>query len=743
MKLTKEKSTLTVEGDPGPEAGANQEVEVTGKLMWRDRTPILTGALFQPTAPAPPSPLPVAGEPPQIDSIADFVVKAQRSKGLYPQGYIEASNLAGIVTFCGKVLGKNVLFVQGGNDGGVAVAWSGGNLIPELEPGQLVEMSGHSDIGRFPMVFEPTSLKVTGWGTLPKPAEYSSDLADSGRAQGRWVEVKGVIRSERADGALSLMTGEGAVEVWVGRRQATNAKVRVDTLVRLRGVLSMSPARQARLLVPGPEFIEVDEESPAEPFAVPRFSIAELGGLTLKPERLRRMKLCGVVTCLLRKGMYVQDETGGAFVETPEGLAAKPGDLVEVVGFPNRQASLVVSGALIRKTGTRPLPTPLVLAAGQNRKTNYEAVLIRTEAVVLEQSKIWDGEVLTLQAGRLTIEAALIRQDKKADRLRVFQPGSRVAVTGVWHVQSGNNVFGGDGADSQSVAAGLRIWLQTAADVVLIERPPWWTWGRISLVLALFAGALLGALEWVRILRRRVAQRTRELQATMRQLEQKTHAAAVLAERDRLAGEIHDSVEQGLTAIMLQLDMADNHLENSPQARNILRTARNMADFSRAEVQHAVWDMLSPLLANADFSTALKHVANQVSSSFVVVSVEIVGTPHPLPSSDEHHLLRIAQEAITNASKHAQAKIIRVTADYSGPELKLTIADDGVGFVPREVKSDGQSGHFGLKGMRNRAKRIKAQLEVASEMGKGTVITIRKRMNHGQPAAASRKRELL
>jgi signal transduction histidine kinase len=731
MKLRIGRSTLVVEGDAGSEFVTNQEVEVTGKLTWRNRTPVLTEGRFQPaTAPATAS-LAMVREPQRLKSIASFVAAVQRSTQLYPRGRLEGSNLVGIVTFCGNVLGKNVIFVQGGKEGGIEIGWA--DLEPELEVGQMVEMSGRADIDRFPVVFEPTRFQVTGWGTLPEPVEFSANLTTNGTAQARWIEAKGVIRSESTNGLMSLITREGALEVWMGHRPSPGAPVYLDALVRMRGVLSCDPAHRARLLVPGPAFVEIEAEPPADPFALPSFSIAELYGLTWEPEHLRRMRVCGVVTCVLKKGVYIQDETGGVFVEAPEGPAVQLGDRVEVVGFPNRRSSVVVSSAVLRKTGTSPMPAPARFVPEQDRRTDYGATVVQAKGVVLEQTKTWQGEELMLQAGSCMLRANLVHRDNGSGRLAVLEPGSLVAVTGVCLFQPDNAAFESENPDSQTGGARFLLRLRTAADVVLLQRPPLWTWKRVSVVLALFAGALLGALGWVRMLRRRVAQRSRELQVTMRQLEQKTHAAAVLAERDRLAGEIHDSVEQGLTAIMLQLDRADNHLENSPQARNLLRTARNMAEFSRAEVQLAVWDVQSPLLENADFSTALKHVAEQVSSSLAVVSVEIVGTPYPFRPSHEHHLLRIAQEAITNACKHAQARTIQTTADYSAAQFKLTIADDGVGFVQGEVKSDGQSGHFGLKGMRSRAKKIKAQLEISSAKDKGTIITVCVEKNH-QPS---------
>jgi signal transduction histidine kinase len=302
--------------------------------------------------------------------------------------------------------------------------------------------------------------------------------------------------------------------------------------------------------------------------------------------------------------------------------------------------------------------------------------------------------------------------------------GSRVAVTGVCQVNHSDGIYRDEGRAAAMVTP-LAIWLRTPADVVLLQRPPWWTWKHTVVIVCLFAGGLLAALIWVRTLRRRVRQRTRELQETASRLEKEIHTSAVLAERDRLAGEIHDSVEQGLTAIMLQLDAADKQADNPDAARRCLKLARSMAGFSRGEVQHAVWDLQSPLLENADLGAALTHVANEISSgTSPQVTVNIVGEFHQLPSSVEHHLLRIGQEAITNGVKHAQAKTIQVTLEYSRQELRLSVKDDGVGFVPDAVSMAGQSGHFGLQGIRMRANKINAALTVSSQPGRGTAITV-------------------
>jgi signal transduction histidine kinase len=153
--------------------------------------------------------------------------------------------------------------------------------------------------------------------------------------------------------------------------------------------------------------------------------------------------------------------------------------------------------------------------------------------------------------------------------------------------------------------------------------------------------------------------------------------------------------------------------------------ARRMAGFSRAEVEHAVWDLQSPLLDNADLGTALMHIAGEISSGdSQKVIVNITGRVQPLPSTVEHHLLRIGQEAITNAVKHAQPKTIQVTLDYSDKELRLSVKDDGNGFVPDAPLKGGNTGHFGLKGIRSRARKINGNLSITSQPGQGATVAV-------------------
>lgn len=262
--------------------------------------------------------------------------------------------------------------------------------------------------------------------------------------------------------------------------------------------------------------------------------------------------------------------------------------------------------------------------------------------------------------------------------------------------------------------------------------PPWY---RTSYAYALYllgaGGLIVGFARWFgrraharnRELEKLVAERTAELKVTMQQLKDETRNAATLAERNRLAGEIHDSLQQGLTGLMLQIDATLKLPGLSPDVRSRLNVARNMVSFTRHEVQHAVWDMESPLFAGTELGEALSKIVGLINPGAVRIDVHVSGVPIPLSSTTKHHLLRIAQEAITNAVRHAKAQTIKVQLEYQGDAIALSVTDDGQGFDADSVLATG-IGHFGLRGLRERAAKIDGELRIQSAPGAGASVMI-------------------
>lgn len=722
LKLVRQNSLLRVLGQPQTDLDTNELVAVTGVLIWQaDGTPVLSKPVFAPAPETNPAPSPAAAE---LITISSFVTKAQYPLEPYLLGRMVSPRLSGVVTYCGEVHGTNVLFLQGRNDGGVRLEWGNPTAMPKFKVGQWLEFSGQAVVRKFPVILQPTDVKLAGWGSLPRPEPYATEFARTESAQACWVEATGVGRSRETNGILNLMTKDGPLAVWVNHDTPIVRENYIDAALQVRGVLSLDASRGVQLLVPGPEFVTVQERAPQDPFVIPGFPISRLGALPANPQHQRRMKVMGKVTGRLPAGIFLQDASGGVFVHTTTAATFRAGDQVEAVGFPDRRVtSLILTDALVRKTGETNEPAPQTISLSQKDKIGELAdSLVAVEGILVEQRDTPKRLLLSLQLESRMVEAAYLKQGETT--LPNLTVGSRVAVTGVCQVDRDAARLGLSEVDAISPAALFRLWLRTPDDVVVVARPPWWTLKRAAWTGVIIGCGLLGALLWAHTLRKRVAQSTRALQATMGQLEKETRTSAVLGERDRLAGEIHDSLQQGLAAIILQLDVAGKHSQDSPETRRLLLMARRMAEFSRAEVEHAVWDLQSPLLSNADLGTALSHVASLISPGTPQVTVSIDGTRRPLPSAVEHHLLRIGQEAITNAIKHAQAQNVHLTLSYSAADVQLTAQDDGTGFAPDAVLEGTGTGHFGLHGIRSRARKIAAHFSISSQPGQGTILKV-------------------
>ncbi len=262
--------------------------------------------------------------------------------------------------------------------------------------------------------------------------------------------------------------------------------------------------------------------------------------------------------------------------------------------------------------------------------------------------------------------------------------------------------------------------------------PPWHrTWSAYLLFGACMVLAVFGLVRWSvystrhqnLILEGLVQERTDQLQVTMQKLNEETRNTATLAERHRLAGEIHDSLQQGLSGLILQLDATLKLSTLAEDVRSRLNVARNMVSFTRHEVQHAVWNMESPLIEDAELGEALQKITSLIGPGAAKIDISVTGSVVPPPSATKHHLLRIAQEAITNSVRHAAPNTIAIRLDYAADSVSLAVSDDGIGFNADNVLAKG-AGHFGLRGLRGRAAKISGKLQIESQPGKGTLIRV-------------------
>ncbi len=207
------------------------------------------------------------------------------------------------------------------------------------------------------------------------------------------------------------------------------------------------------------------------------------------------------------------------------------------------------------------------------------------------------------------------------------------------------------------------------------------------------------------------------------QLLTQAREAGVLEERQRMAREIHDTLAQGLTGIITQLE-AVQQAGPGPGWERRIGTAARLARDSLAEARRSVRAVRPEPLENTRLPEAVADVAGQWSAdSGVIADVTTTGTVLGLHPEVEVTLLRVAQEALTNVAKHASASRVGITLSYMEDVVSLDIRDDGVGFEPGQRRVPGSGGGFGLTGMRQRVRRLAGSLAIESEPGRGTAIS--------------------
>ncbi len=583
--------------------------------------------------------------------------------------------------------------------------------------GDLVEIEGVTGPGKFAPVIREQTFRVLGKGTLPEGKLYSfSDLAD-GQMDSQWVVVRGIVRSAAIDRtswhemnlALRVASGSGEFVARVPIPQEQDFSYWVGREILIEGVCGSLFTSQRQLTgilfyVPRLSFIRMEAPARETPFsALLQFAPGEGAH--------HRVRVSGVVAYQqLGNALFLQSEGKGLRVLTQQNTPLQPGDVIEVFGSPAMgESAPVLSDATFHQIGHSAVSAPVSFNFDLPWE-QYDGALVMTDATLLDHQHQNGGLRLLLRAGEYLFEATA--PPPMDERFLSIPLNSQVRITGICLVRSGG---------LWSVPQSFRILLRSPDDVVVLRAPSWWNFRHAMWLLGITVGALLIVLAWVVVL----GGRLRDQMAIIRQ---KLRSGAVLEERNRIARELHDTLEQELAGITMQLDLASDCFEQVPRvAREAVETARRMSRHSMVEARRSVWDLRCHLLENGDLVSALTEIVKPLApQDKLEMSVNISGTPVRLPAPVEMNLLRIGQEAVANAVKHGGAQHITIELQYAPESVRLFVKDDGCGFAPEEALS---AGHFGLLDMRERAQSIGCHLEIESASGRGTRLTVEAPIN--------------
>ncbi|HXU17904.1 MAG TPA: sensor histidine kinase [Terriglobales bacterium] len=579
--------------------------------------------------------------------------------------------------------------------------------------GQLVEVEGVTGPGKFAPVIRETKLRVLGKGALPKAHLWAFSQLANGQQDSQWAEIRGIVRSAAVDRtswrettlAMHVASEGGEFEVRVPISHEQNFSSWVDSEVLVEGVCGSLYNVNRQLTgilfyVPRLSLIKVEASATEVPVsALLRFS----PGAGAR----HRVRVRGVVEYQqLGKALFLQIQGKGLRVLTQQSTALEIGDLVDVLGFPAvGNSAPILEDAVFHRVGHENAPKAVNLDLKAPWE-EFDNAVVHTEATLLGRQVRPDGLVLLFQHGDTSFDATL-PQAVSGDTLLPIPLNSKVRVEGICLVRSGG---------LWRVPESFHMLLRSPQDVVVLTTPSWWNLRHTLWVLAITTGVLLVVVAWVVHLGRRLRQQ-------MSIIHQKLRHGAVLEERNRIARELHDNLEQELAGITMQLDLAADCFQQAPTvSRQALEAARDMSRHSMVEARRSVWDLRCHLLEGGDLVSAISQIVEPlVARHHAKVDVEIKGTPVRLPGQIEMNLLRIGQEAVANAVKHGRAQRVGIELQYTSNSVCLTVSDEGNGFITSQALP---TGHFGLLDMRERAQSMGSQLKIESEPGTGTRVVV-------------------
>jgi signal transduction histidine kinase len=273
---------------------------------------------------------------------------------------------------------------------------------------------------------------------------------------------------------------------------------------------------------------------------------------------------------------------------------------------------------------------------------------------------------------------------------------------------------------STRLAMGLGVALNFMAAALLVARYPTAGTAAVAFTIAAAGGGFaIFYGTWVSRIIEQSAERAAiidQLEATRAELDAIQHEAGRMAERQRLATDIHDTLAQGFTSILMLIQAAQADLDGShPRAGRHLDLAARTARENLAEARVLVEDLAPAELDGGTLPDALRRLSRAPG---VDASFGLSGAPRPLPMATEVVLLRVCQEALANVRKHADARSAAVRLDYDPDAIRLEVSDDGAGFDPARV-----NGGYGLRGMRTRVAEAGGTLTVRSAPGAGTHVS--------------------
>ncbi len=640
-----------------------------------------------------------------------------------------------------------------------------GDTCP-LKPGNRVRVTGTADPGEFAPRIIADAVEVLGDAPLPAAKTFRSIYLYSPQSDCDWVALDGrlisyeVIAASQANILVEMIRNEQIVHIQLPKTPANIGRLpelmfKWVEFNAVAGTISNEHQQYVRRVFyvsSANDFRVVGaQESP---------SVGDVAGIRPIHELLRfgtaghraMVQTYGTVTHVDEHELFLRGEEASLKVWMQEVPDISVGDRVEVTGLTwPQEFGPAFRASAARVVGKADEPRPVRIEATEDvfESLNYDLAEMDTQVLEIGQSfglasdHTVSGNRITLlcRFGGGLIEAKLPYGVDVPDGVKA---GAMVRMSGLCHV------FKDDWRPWRRDRKGFWLQLRSPADIAVLKKAPWWTTARLLWVCGIALGSSMLFLAWVVLLRKTVEKQTSIIGA---QIERET----VLDERQRIARELHDNLEQGLAGAIFQLggcrrlqemglekqsgliqealkcgdpdalkelicQLATGLSADAERNREALEVVGGMLKYCSDESRLSILDLRGGLLETMDLISAVRLTLEEVEEERgVVCELSVRGEPRRLQHAVERNLLLLVKEAVSNAVRHARPGKIGVSLDYTDG-LTVAVSDDGCGF---HVERGGKYGHFGLQGMQERMHRISGTLDIESAVGSGTVVTAR------------------
>lgn len=610
--------------------------------------------------------------------------------------------------------------------------------VDHLQIGDRLSIRGTTFPGLFLTGIDATSFEVISHGDAPPVSAATFADLMAARYHYQRVSVIGIGRSIRtADenrAVLRIAMGDRQLEVKIDAPPPEDWSSYIDARLNVIGLAAGSINDRRQLTQPYLRVPNWQSITLADPAPRPEeMSITPVAGLLRfqaggEDVEMRRVRISGITLAVLAdRTLFLRDPDSPTpprpnrpdettplrnypstiAIHLDKAPAVKVGQRVEVIGFPameNFAASLADAElASIDPSSPAEAPEPTQLTIAEVFANSHDSDLIQVSATLQDSYITPQGTEMRLQSTAGQLHALL------PGKAPPIQEGALLRLTGICRVESSFDKGFRSNPDSVS------IWLRGSDDLVILSSPSRWTVRRLLYILAALVGILLLGGIWISLLRRRLATQSAALSASIAQ-------EAKLDERQRIAREFHDTLEQELAGLCIRLDAATSRPVDE-KARQLLENSRHLVTRIQSGARNLVADLRSDDDETLDLPTSLRELTSRQSDFGPQVTFHAVGTFEDLPAVAAHHLRMIAQEALTNALKHAQSHLVAIQLERNNRAITLSISDDGIGLQPDFTED--KPGHFGCMGMRERARKIGADLQWIAAQPQGTQVIVR------------------